>query len=87
MSNPQLRLVVYPALIAGDVVNRYGYFSVTFVHNKPVTATLPRMVDYTTLEQVEDVLEDILEAFRLDSLYCLNTVDLDNGIWDGILYF
>lgn len=85
--DPQLRLVIYPALIAGDVVNRYGYFIVEFANGKPDKATLPRMVDYISLEEVEDVLEDVLEAFRLESLYCLNTVDLDSTEWDGTLHF
>mgnify|MGYP003375688249 CR=1 FL=1 len=85
--DPQLRLVIYPALIAGDVVNRYGYFIVTYDHGKPVTATLPRMVDYVSLDEVADVMEDVLEAFTQPSLYCLNTVDLDNTEWDGTLHF
>lgn len=84
----QLRLVVYPCLIAGNIVNRYGYFQVTFAFNgKPIEAKLPRMVDFPDLIETVQRMEDVLEAFRMESLYCLNTVDLDNTEWDGTLQF
>lgn len=93
MSDPQLRLVVYPALFDGKITNRYGYFLVTFVNGKPTTAEQQSMTDLNSLEAASDLLEAVLEAFRLDSLYCLNTVnceirsDWDGIEWDGILHF
>jgi hypothetical protein len=88
MSDPQLRLVVYPALFWGKITNRYGYFLVTFVHGKPTTAKRQHLDGIESLEAASDLLEAVLEAFRLESLYCLNTVNCElEEEWDGTLHF
>ena len=86
----QVRAVCYPCIIAGQAVDRIGFFEVDFHSDDlPLRARMLRFVGYETPAQMVEFLEDIERAmYELPTLICRNDpVDFDNDEWEGILFF
>ncbi len=81
-------LVCYPAQIAGDIVNRYGLFNVTFHGGQPVSAAMMRTVGFHRLWDMQQMMADIADAAKTgDIVTCTHVVNLDDDDWDGTLVF
>ena len=84
------RVVFYPCLIGGKIVERVGIFDVAFSADfVPISAEIPRFVGYTKNTELVEFYDEIEKAI-LDRqcLHCANVVNLDDApAWDGSLTF
>lgn len=90
MASIEKRVVFYPCIIAGNVVERVGVFDVHFnADGQPTRAEMPRFVGYETTFELVNFCDEIAGAIlERENLHCQNPIDLDNApAWDGCLSF
>lgn len=82
----EIRLVCYPGIVGDNVKNFYGFFDVTFLNGKPVSATAVNMHVLPEVEAAIDKASEMWDTvFNHDTLLCLDTVNMEG--FNGNLTF